>query len=98
MATPSQVKAGLDDIASIIRAERQALVNAKARVTTAVNNLTAIPVNYADVIATIDGYDGSDTFELIAQAEKALLAAEFASLKTKAQTAQTDLGAIDFTT
>lgn len=99
MATPSQVKAGLDDIAAAIRAERAALVQAKSRVTTSKNNLNGIPVAFADVIATIDGYGaGADDFERVAIAEKARLAAEFVGLRTKATNAETGLAAIDFTT
>lgn len=81
MATASEVKAGLDDIATSIRNSRQAYANAKARIQAAYNELNAIPTTFADLIATIDGYDGSDAFEVLAQAEKAKLAAEFTALK-----------------
>jgi len=83
MATASEVKAGLDDIAQSIRDSRKAFDQAKARIQAAYNQLDAIPVTFADVIAEIDGYDGSDAFEVLAQAEKAKMQAEFSALKTE---------------
>jgi multidrug efflux pump subunit AcrA (membrane-fusion protein) len=97
MATSSQVKAGLDDIATSIRAERQALINAKARVSTAKANLNNLPTQFADVIATINAYTPTGAFEQVAKAELTELTDEFQDLKTKATTAETDLDAIDFT-
>lgn len=96
MATPSEVKAGLDDIAQEIRTERQALKTVKARATAALNALNGIPTKYAPLIGEIDAYDGSDAFETLAKAEKAKLAAEFTALKAKAQQASDALSGIDF--
>ena len=98
MATPSEVKAGLDDIAATIRTERQALKNCAARVSVALANLNAIPTTFAALIAEIDGYTPTGAFETLAQDEKAKLQTEFTSLKNKAQTAKTGLDAIDFST
>jgi predicted nucleic acid-binding Zn-ribbon protein len=99
MATASEVKAGLDDIASAIRAERNALKQAQARVTTAKNNLNALTTVHAGVVAAVNAYDAqtTDAFEQIAKAELAKLATEFMALRTKATTAETALAEIDFT-
>ena len=84
MATISEVKAGLDDIATTIRTERRALVNAKVRIATAQNNLAAIPTIFADVIAEIDGYTPTGEFEALTQDEKAKLQTEFVALRNAA--------------
>lgn len=99
MATASQVKAGLDDIATVIRTERQAMISCKARVTAADNSLAALPTTYADVLAAINGFavDSTDTFERLAKAELAKLTTEFQALKAKTATTKTGLAAIDFT-
>lgn len=99
MATASQVKAGLDDIAEVIRTERQSCINCKARYTASDNALAALPTTYADVLATINGYSPvtTDAFELLAKAELAKLTTEFQSLKGKTATTKTGLAAIDFT-
>lgn len=94
MATTSTVKAGLDDVSATIRNARQRLAQSKAAITTAKNELTAIPNTFGDVIAEIDGYTGADTFETLAQDEKARLAAEFAALQADAATAETALSSI----
>ncbi len=96
MATTSEVKAGLDDVATEIRNERAALKQAQARITAAANALAAIPTKYNALIATIDAYAGADDFELLAQAEKNRLAAEFNALKTKANAAKADMNTYDF--
>ena len=83
MATTSEVKAGLDDISRSIRDSRNAYAKAKAAIQSAHNQLAAIPTTFADVIAEIDGYDGSDAFEQVAQAEKAKLATEFVALQNE---------------
>jgi uncharacterized protein involved in exopolysaccharide biosynthesis len=81
MATYTEVKRSLDDIAQIINTERQSFASAKARIQTGSANLNAITTQYADVITTIDAYTGTDAAETLAQAEKAKLAAEFTELK-----------------
>ena len=82
MATYTQVKRALDDIAQIINTERQAFANAKARIQAASGTLGGVPAQYSDVLATIDGYTGSDVAETLAQAEKAKLTTEFVALKS----------------
>jgi hypothetical protein len=86
MASASQVKAGLDDITSIIRNQRAAMEKVKSNAGLASAALGAIPTNYADELATIDAYaaNSTDYFERLAKAEKAKLAAEFTALKADA--------------
>jgi hypothetical protein len=81
MATASEVKAGLDDIAQTIRTARQQFVNSKAQIQARRNDLANIPTAFSDVIATIDGYTGADAFEMLATAEKSRLQAEFVALR-----------------
>jgi len=83
MATTTEVKRALEDIASITVTERQAYASAKARIQTASNNLQLITTQYAGVIAEIDGYTPTGAFETLAQDEKARLATEFSALKTR---------------
>lgn len=97
MATPSQVKAGLDDIATVIRTERKAVILAIARITAAEARLNNLATEYADVIATIDGFIPTGAAETLAKDDKARLQAEFVELRTKTTTAKTGLAAIDFT-
>ena len=92
MATSSEVKAALDDIAQSIRTERQALKNAKARIATAQGNLNAIPTVFADALATINAYTPTGDFESLSQDELAKMTTEFISLRNDAALAVTDLG------
>lgn len=81
----STVKAGLDDIASAIRTERQACATAKARITTASGNLSSLATVHADTIAEIGTYDsvnGSE-FEKLSKDEFGKLVAEFTALKSE---------------
>ena len=96
MATSSEVKAGLDDIAQSIRTERQAMANAKARIATGEGNLNLIPTTFSDVLSTINGFSSSttDEFEALCKAELAKMTTEFTALKTDAGTAKTALSTI----
>ena len=82
MATTSEVKAGMDDISTSIRNCRQMYAQAKSRIQAAHNELNAIPTTFADVLATIDGYVGSDAFEALSKDEKAKLTTEFLAVRT----------------
>ena len=86
MATTSEVKAALDDIAQTIKTERQAFASAKARIQAGSGNLAAIPTVFADVIADIDGYTPTGAFETLAKDEKGKLATEFTALKADIDT------------
>lgn len=92
MATSSEVKAALDDIAKSIRTERQALVNAKARVTTAQSNLNAIPTTFADALGVINAYTPIGSFETLCKDELAKMTTEFQALVADTSLAVTDLG------
>ena len=76
----STVKAGLDDIATAIRTESQAVINADQRKVDAKSNLQALPAVHADTIAEINGYTGTDAFKVLAKDELAKLTAEFLAL------------------
>lgn len=98
MATASEVKAGLDDIATKIRNVRQKAAQAKAAITAGDAELADIPTTFADLIATIDAYGTSDTFEALSKAEKAKLQSEFSALRSKTASAKAAIAAIDFAT
>jgi hypothetical protein len=80
MATISEVKAGLDDIATAIRTERQAVINADQRKVDAKSNLELLATVHAATIAEINGYSGNDPFEALSKDELAKLIAEFQAL------------------
>ena len=84
MATSSQVKTALDDIAGIISIQRAVLEKAIQNASAASAVLAAIPTTYVDVIATINAFGTTDAFENLAKAEKAKLQAEFTALKADA--------------
>jgi hypothetical protein len=80
MATSSEVKTGLDSIASVISEARSVVLKAQTNTDVAVASLNALPGQYSDVIATINAYGTVDAFEALAKAELAKLTAEFIAL------------------
>lgn len=84
MATASQVKTGLDRIATVIATQREVVSKAKSNSALASAALAALATDYADVIATIQSYGTSDAFEAVSKAEFAKLLAEYNALKTVA--------------
>jgi len=76
----STVKAGLDDIATAIRTESQAVINADQRKVDAKSNLQVLATVHADTIAEINGYTGADPFEALSKDELAKLTTEFLAL------------------
>lgn len=94
MATPSEVKAALDDIAKMIRTERQTCKAAKARLTTARGNLDLIPTTFSDVLSTIQGYGTTNAFEALAKAELAKMTTEFVALRAATDAAVSGLADI----
>ncbi len=92
MATSSEVKAALNDIAQSIRTERQAMKNAKARIAAGQGNLNALPTVFADAIAEINGFTPTGAMETLAQDELVKLTTEFTALKSDAALAVADLG------
>lgn len=85
MATTSEVKVGLDEIAQIIRGARNVREKISTMATNAVADLNGITTNYADVIATLQAYDATNgtAYEKAAKAEFTALQAEFAALRTE---------------
>lgn len=82
MATPSEVKTGMDAISARISGARATVQKAQQNTGNAVTDLNAIPTEFGDVIATINGYGTADAFEAQAKAELAKLTAEFVALVT----------------
>lgn len=92
MATPSEVKTGMDAISERISAARATVKKAQQNTGNAVADLNAIPTEFADVLATINGYGTEDAFEALAKAELAKMTAEFSALVTAGTAiAETDL-------
>jgi hypothetical protein len=81
MATTSEVKQGLDDIAETIRRASKRYANAKTQIELAATELGQIPVTYADVVAEINTYTPTGAFETLAKDEKAKLTTDFQALK-----------------
>ena len=86
MATSSQVKAGLDDIATAIRAAREQMIGVQGMASSVSANLAGLATDYADVAATIQAYGTTNSFEALAKAEMAKLLAEYTALKGHADT------------
>ena len=76
MATPSQIKSVLDDIAKRIAAERSRLTQAKAGISTAKSVLDGMPAQYGTIIGEIEALQGDDAATLLWKAEAAALVAE----------------------
>jgi len=83
MATTTEVKTGIDEIADQIKAVRTRFESAKSTIEGGSTALGAIPTKYADVLATIDGYTPTGAFETLAQDEKAKLSSDFLALKAE---------------
>lgn len=84
MATYSQVKSALDEVAATIRDQRSVMEKVKSNAGSASTELAALPTTYADVVATINAYGTANASEALAKAELAKLQAEFQALKTTA--------------
>lgn len=84
MASYSEVKAGLDDVAGIIREQRAVMAKAKSNAALASAALAAVPTTYADLVSTINGYGTANAAEALAKADLAKLTTEFQALKTLA--------------
>jgi hypothetical protein len=80
MATTSEVKAGLDNIASTIKIAREKLTTIRAQIATQETSLNSLPTRFGDVLETINGYTPSGAFEALAKDELEKLTAEYLSL------------------
>lgn len=87
MATTSEIKAGLDEIAGVIAQNRKVLTQAKQAMTDRDTNLEDIPGKYSEIIASINIYTPDGAFETLAKDELSKLTAEFIALRTDAQAA-----------
>ena len=98
MASPSEVKAGLDAISRSIASNRQRLKQAKQGVAEATAALQALPSTYTDVITTVQGYSPATTVltEQVAASELGELTAEFMQLRAKGQAAKDALNDLGF--
>ncbi len=86
MAEVTEVKVALDDIAKVIVKQRNALDGCVEQGQTVSVTLSGIPAEYADEIATINGYTPTGEFESLSKDELAKLTAEFLALKAVADT------------
>lgn len=84
MASYSEVKAGLDDVAGIIREQKAVMLKVKSNAALASAALAALSAEYADLIATINAYGTSNAAEALSKADLAKLTSEFQSLKSLA--------------
>jgi hypothetical protein len=94
MATPSQIKAGLNDIAQRIAGERNRLLQAKVAITTAKATLAGFPAQYQTLLADIAALTGNDASVVLAKDERAKLIAEFQALQATATAAETAIASI----
>lgn len=93
MSTVSEVEVGLDAIAASISQQRQTMIKVKANAANVSDTLSAITTNYADVIATIQGFGDTDAYEAATKAKFNKLTTEFLALKQSAdQVAGINLG------
>lgn len=93
MASYSDVKAGLDTVAAIIRDQRARLAQAKTIAAAASTTLAALSTDYADIISTVNAYGTTNASEAVAKTDLAKLTAEFGTLKSVAdQIAAANIG------
>ena len=88
MATYSQIKNVLDEIASKNARNRRYIESAKTQLTTAKTNLSAMVSDYSAIVSDINQAaidNPSDEAYLLAKSEKDKLVADFQNLKTYAE-------------
>lgn len=81
VATPSEVATGLAAMAETVAAKRLVLKKAIQNTKSASDDLTALPVEWKEVIDTIQAYPGDDAAQLYAKAQLAALTSEFLALQ-----------------
>lgn len=86
MATTSEVKIALSDVAQLIKNAQVDIEKSETRLQNAYNILDAIPTTYSDEMSTIDGYTPTGAFETLAKDEKSKLTTEFQALKSTLST------------
>ena len=94
MATISEVKQGLDDIAQVIRTARFQLKQGKLQLAAVEAQLTALPTDYASVVTQINAYTPTGAYETLAKDELAKISTEFTALKAAATAGKNALAGI----
>lgn len=92
MATPSEVKAGLDAASDLISGAIRMRAAGKAQLLAARNQLAALATQLADVISTINGYTPTGAFETLSKDELSKLTSEFQALKAALEAELNALG------
>ncbi len=93
MSTISEVKAGLDGIASVISGSIAMRAQAKSILVAASAQLGGLPAQYADVLTEINGYTPTGAHETLAQDELSKMTTEFQALKSALDAEITAIGA-----
>lgn len=86
MATASEIKVGLDEIARVVADQRAVVQKAKQNAGAASLALADLPTTYGDLIATVQAFPAGNAWQNHAKAELAALATEYNALKTAADT------------
>lgn len=94
MATSSEVKAGMDNIAQSISSSRAVVKEAIELLGQAKESLNGIPANYADVLATITAYVPTGEAETLYKDELANMTVEFLALVAEVEGAETELAGV----
>lgn len=84
MSTHAQVEEALDEIVSILNAQRKVVEKAQLNSAGASTVLGGLGTTYGEVIATINAYDGNTPSEALAKDRLANIIAEFTALKNGA--------------
>lgn len=84
MASPSEVKGGLDVIAAAIAKNRAALASCISAAANVSADLAALPGQFTDLINTVTAYGTDDAFEAVTKAALVKLTDEFIALKANA--------------
>lgn len=84
MATASEIKVGMDEIASIVAQQRAVLLKAQQNAGAASTVLADLPTTYADLIATVTGWSNGNAYQNAVKAELAALGTEYNALKSSA--------------
>lgn len=84
MASTSEIKVGMDAIASIVAAQRAEILKLQQGAQTAANELANIPTTYADLIATVTAFTNGNAYQNAVKAELISLGQEYTALKAAA--------------
>ncbi len=94
MSTPTQVDAALDAVAQITAGSTNQLSQAKVTLLSARNQLANIGAQFADEIATINGYTPTGPHEELAKDLLSKYSADKAALQTTIEAALDFLGVV----